>query len=150
MTNEKFLTLRDKFTTERFAMCDRKSVGYTEGDDDRHANFKFISREINEPALKVLNTYMLKHFHSYLHYCKTGEESGEGIAQTIADLMNYLDLALALIQEQCEDSLSPYTPDTPGYAEREKVELTLSSITDDAIKAWGDYKRTKGAITHGS
>lgn len=100
MQNDLFLELRDGMTRDRFRMCDHKAVAYTEGDDDRHANFKFIARELDLSPLKVLNVYMLKHLHAYLHFCKTGEQAGDGIDQTIMDIQNYMDLAFTLIQEE--------------------------------------------------
>ena len=100
MRNEEFLALREKMTAERFAMCDRKSVGYTEGNDDRHYNFKQIGKQLDEPPLKVLATYMHKHMMSFNHYVKSGEQSGEGIAQTLMDIANYIDLAFAMIEEE--------------------------------------------------
>lgn len=112
MENSRFLELREKMTKERFAMCDKKAVGYTEGSDDRHWNFSTIGRELGEPAKKVLGTYLLKHIHSLNHYLATGEQSGEGVAQTIMDIENYLDLLFALIQEE-SSKCTNLTPESP-------------------------------------
>lgn len=105
MTNDHFIQLRRENTEDRFSMCDAKSVGYTEGHDDRLWNFKAIAKETDQTPESVLAVYLLKHFHSLLHYVKTGEESGEGIYRTIDDIANYLDLLYAMIFEQENEGL---------------------------------------------
>jgi hypothetical protein len=126
MENSEFLNLREQMTKDRFTMCDRKAVGYTEGNDDRHWNFKQIGEEVGEPPMKVLGVYLLKHIHSLNHYLATGEESGEGVAQTIMDIMNYLDLLFAMIQEQ-SSKYDLTTPGDVGFAEQEKEEHDAST-----------------------
>lgn len=99
MTNEEFMHLRKEQTGVRFSMCDEKSVAYTEGHNDRLWNFKQIAKETGQSAKSVLAVYLLKHFHSLMHYIKTDQEAGEGIYRTIDDIQNYLDLLYAMIVE---------------------------------------------------
>lgn len=151
MTDAKFREYREKFTKERFAMCDKKSVGYTEGSDNRHYNFEQIGRELDIPTGKVMMVYLMKHWMSLKHFIKTGEQSGEGVAQTIMDIQNYSDLLSAWIEADMStpepQAWSINTPGDVGYAEREKSGYSVPHVTANDIEAWREYKRGKGAIT---
>jgi len=121
MTNRRFCEVREGLTYTRFKMCDAKSVGYTEGNDDRHYNFKKIGERLDVSPLKVIATYLQKHEMSFNHFVKTGIQSGEGVAQTIMDILNYYELAFALIEEEASEGYDENTPGDVGYAEAEKL-----------------------------
>lgn len=99
MTNDDFLQMREETTKARFEMCDKKSVGYTRGSDDRLFNFKELARLQGKTPQDVLSVYAGKHYLALTHWYNTGAESGEGIESTIDDLQNYLDLTRALYRE---------------------------------------------------
>jgi hypothetical protein len=126
MTNKNFEDLRQIATKRRFEMCDRKSVSYTRGSDDRLANFKELAKLMPgyEPS-HVLAVYIGKHYLAFSHWLSSGEESSEGIESTIDDLQNYLDLARAMYLEEREVSL------VQKLDNRDKRATMLSKELDD-------------------
>ena len=100
MKEEDFQTMRTKSTLSRFNMCDKKSVGYTKGSEDRLNNFKKIGESMGREPEEVLAVYYGKHDLAFMHYKASGEEPSDGLESTIDDLQNYLDLARALYLER--------------------------------------------------
>lgn len=99
MKNAEFLRLREKSTRARFAMCDAKSVEYTRGSDNRHANFERIGAMLGRPTQEIILVYMQKHLDSIFHCIRTGSVGVEALDGRIDDVQNYLDLLRATLAE---------------------------------------------------
>lgn len=97
---EKFIK---KFRAKGDKQANEKRVEYTEsrGDQDVLANFKATSEDIEIDPLKVLYTFMKKHWSSIVNFIKTGKVfSAESIYSRIQDLIQYLELTAACIYEK--------------------------------------------------
>ena len=82
----------------RRAEQNAKQAAYTHHSEDVLANFKIISITSGMTPLQVLNVYKAKHDIALSTYINTQLEA-EPVETRIADLMNYLELAYALICE---------------------------------------------------
>ena len=99
MMNDHFKEFREDETAKRFAMCDNKSVAYTQGTGERLHNFEEIAKTLGVEREHVLAVYMSKHWLALMHWIRTREEPSDGIQSTIHDVQNYLDLLLAMAWE---------------------------------------------------
>ena len=104
MTDEAFQELRVDHTAKRFAMSDQKSQAYTQGSDDRLYNFKELARMAKTTPHEVLTIYMGKHWMALMAWLNQGIVPSDGVANTIADIQNYCDLALAMFVEAQSES----------------------------------------------
>jgi hypothetical protein len=80
-------------------LCDDKAKAYTMGSDDRLNNFKVIAATMKRTPREVLQVYMAKHWLAIQAYINDGIECRAGIRESIWDVQNYLDLLLAMIEE---------------------------------------------------
>lgn len=133
----------DKFIAWYRAKGDKqameKRIEYTEsrGDQDVHANFKATGADIELDPLKVLYTFMKKHWSSLVNYIKTGKTySSEDILERIMDLIQYLELTAAYIQEQRKKSIAANEDAEVVVDEFEKPQV----INKDTMKALAEKK----------
>jgi len=92
-----------KFRDRGDAQAKMKRVEYTEsrGDQDVLENFKATGKDLNLDPLQVLGIFMKKHWSSIINYIKTGRTySSEKIDGRIMDLIQYLELTYACIEEK--------------------------------------------------
>ena len=92
-----------KFRDRGDAQAKMKRVEYTEsrGDHDVLENFKATGKDLNLDPLQVLGIFMKKHWSSIINYIKTGRTySSEKIDGRIMDLIQYLELTYACIEEK--------------------------------------------------
>lgn len=96
------------------AQAKAKRIEYTEsrGNEDVFTNFKETAKDIEMDDLKVLYTFMKKHWSSIVNYIKTGQVfSDEPIEERIQDLIQYLELTYARIMEKkLSKSKKPQSP----------------------------------------
>lgn len=100
-----------KFRDRGDAQAKMKRVEYTEsrGDQDVLENFKATGKDLNLDPLQVLGIFMKKHWSSIINYIKTGKTySSERIDGRIMDLIQYLELTYACIEEKRDNQ---YTSD---------------------------------------
>ena len=102
MTNEMFTNTRTFHREAREKMCDEKAVAYTMGGDDRLANFKTLGYVMNKRPMEILQVYKGKHDLAVNAFMNDNIERGEGVIQSIYDVQNYLDLLLAMIEEEAD------------------------------------------------
>lgn len=77
-----------------------KGREYTQGSEDRLANFKRAAEILKISPLKVWAVYFNKHWDSLMNFIKSGKEfSTESIESRIDDMQVYLDLLRGLIVE---------------------------------------------------
>ena len=76
-----------------------KRPAYTQQSKDVLYNFKTIAQLTGLKPLQVLNVYKTKHDMALNTYINSGLEA-EPIATRCADLINYIELAYALILEE--------------------------------------------------
>lgn len=98
MTQEQFNQCKEDLASLRRSEQDNKQAAYTHHSEDVLANFKIISRVTGMTPLQVLNVYKAKHDIAFSTYVNMGLEA-EPVETRIADLMNYCELAYALIRE---------------------------------------------------
>lgn len=100
MKSEDFLKHREKHTTERYFLCDKKSLDYA-SEDDRLSDFKETAESIGITPEQVLMVFATKHWRAINTYIKNGcqDTRSEPIIGRIYDLQNYLDLLIALKEE---------------------------------------------------
>jgi len=104
----KFLTgyLDDSVFAQRIATCmgimKRKNADYSQGEQkgDRIAAFKRIARDIDMPVRKVWAVFAQKHWGAVMKYVKDGIVESEPIDGRINDLINYLVLFGAIVDEE--------------------------------------------------
>lgn len=109
MTKLEFSKLFDARIQMLIGTGKTKGVKYTEGSDDRLANFKVLEPRI--PRLIVWEVFFRKHLSSIFYYLKTGQNIGEDICDThIHDCIMYLLLLEGLIKEiRNENNTHPQT-----------------------------------------
>lgn len=103
MKNNAFLELRERHTASRYADCDKKAISYTMNSDDRLNNFKVIGQQTGRNMKSVLQVYMAKHWLAIMAFINNSVETSTGIEESIHDVQNYLDLLLAMIEEERDE-----------------------------------------------
>lgn len=76
-----------------------KGREYCGGDDDALANLRDMP-ELGVTGLQKALVYMDKHYRAVQSYCRTGEVLSEPIEERIGDLILYLLLLGALVEER--------------------------------------------------
>ena len=110
------------------AQAKAKRIEYTEsrGNEDVFTNFKETAKDIEMDDLKVLYTFMKKHWSSIVNYIKTGQVySDEPIEERIQDLIQYLELTYARIMEKKlskpEKQQSPVSEEKPQVINKDTM-----------------------------
>ena len=100
------LTAFDSFLKEARVRQDlimlQKGGDYTRGVDDRLANFKVTAEAIGLTPLQVWAVFAHKHWDAIMTYTQGGKVASENIEGRFDDLINYLYLGMALIEEKYE------------------------------------------------
>jgi hypothetical protein len=85
------------------AILTNKGVEYTQGAEDRGANFKRVAEQLGVSPLVVWYIYFHKHVDALASYAKYGQiHSTEGILGRFDDAINYLYLGAMLAVENEE------------------------------------------------
>ncbi len=100
MDLETLTKFRDTLNKECEDTLLKKGEAYTRRSKDRLKNFKEVSKNLGLTPLIAWSVYWHKHIDAIMFYLKTGQEGPEGIRENFKDARNYLDLGLALIDEQ--------------------------------------------------
>ncbi len=101
MKNKEFYDLMVRTFDDAKAIAKLKGEDYTKGSLDALANFKEGGKDIDLDPKKVAWVFMNKHYQAITNYVKTnGRSESEPIDLRIKDLINYLVLLLALIEEE--------------------------------------------------
>lgn len=105
MRSERF----EEHTTELFQACrnilNEKGPDYS-GFTDRLKNFKEVARDAGITPVQALWTYFIKHVQATNKFVKGETLTGEPVSEKIKDMINYLVLLSALIQEEGEDTVA--------------------------------------------
>ena len=101
MTREELLELHDTMCLRAKTTMVRKNHDYTSNSDDPFANFRGATLVGIHPVLGILMRSMDK-FKRIQSYIEQGElkVQGEGVDDSIEDVINYMILALGMIKEQ--------------------------------------------------
>jgi hypothetical protein len=99
MKTANFGRWRTLFDEECAAILRVKGNDYASG-DDRLANFKRLAARLGLSPIQVWAVYFVKPIDAILEYAKAGKVSSEPIRGRFAVARNYLDLGLALIEEE--------------------------------------------------
>ena len=103
MRIEEYDALITAFRSNGDKQAQQKRIEYTEsrGDEDVLANFKATATSLELEPIQVLGVFMQKHYSSIVNYIKTGRSySEEDISSRIMDLIQYLELTYACINER--------------------------------------------------
>lgn len=100
MTNDEFVQMRNTTTDRRYVMCDKKAVAYTNGSQDRLANFKRLADLTGITPEQVQGIYFGKHVLGLLAYLGSGRVPSEGVESVCDDIQNYVDLIRGLFRER--------------------------------------------------
>jgi len=98
--NDEFVKMRNSTTDRRYIMCDKKAVAYTNGSQDRLANFKRLADLTGITPEQVQAIYFGKHVLGLLAYLGSGRVPSEGIESVCDDIQNYVDLIRALHRDR--------------------------------------------------
>jgi hypothetical protein len=83
----------------------KKGIEYTQGADDRGANFKRIAERLGVDPLVIWYAYFQKHVDAIASYVKFGKvQSEEPIEGRFDDCMNYLLLGLLLVHDRKQEA----------------------------------------------
>jgi hypothetical protein len=100
MNLQEFESLRNHMRIMRDRIVEKKRPEYTHGREDVLYNFKSVAEECGISPLQSWYTYARKHVASIAQYCKhPALPMSEPISGRIADLMNYLELLQAIIED---------------------------------------------------
>ena len=101
MNIDKFLEVRTKLLEESLALTLKKGKDYTKGSEDVLRNFKETGADLGLSPEQVWGIFAKKHFDAIMSYIKHGgKHESEPIAERIKDLLNYLVLLYAILNEQ--------------------------------------------------
>lgn len=107
MTNKDFYELMQSVFEKCAAISKAKGHDYTKGSSDALANFKEAGKDIGVGPIPVCWIFMNKHYQAITNYVKSnGQSESEPISERIKDLINYLVLLQALINESNENTKS--------------------------------------------
>src|ERR1035437_622395 len=99
MTFEEFDKFQEELLKEVVGMKDTKGREYAHA-EDRFANFKRLSEELQLPDIKIAWVYTAKHIDGIKSYVRDGKTySSEGIRGRIVDTIVYLTLIAGMIEE---------------------------------------------------
>jgi len=133
MKIDKFLELREQLLNEALAITTAKGKDYTKGSEDVLRNFKETGTDLGLSPEKVWGIFAKKHFDAIMSYIKHGGQSeSEPIAERIKDLLNYLVLLYAILNEQPKNTKTKLEKDKAKYDYDEAMkdlEELFSNIT---------------------
>lgn len=95
----------DEFFAEKFAECidliKAKNADYSQGEQkgDRIAAFRRIARDINITMEQAWAVFCQKHWGAVMKYVKQGTVESEPIDGRISDIINYMVLLSAIIED---------------------------------------------------
>ncbi len=107
---EAYLTayLGDDFFARKFADCidliRAKNSDYTEGkgDRDRIAHFRAAAKDLELPMLKIWQVFVRKHWSTIQKFANGGTLESEPIDGRINDIINYMVLFAAIVEDEKE------------------------------------------------
>jgi hypothetical protein len=101
MTNKELYNLMEQVFNDCKSIAELKGHDYTKGSEDALANFKEVGKAIDVDPLDVAFIFMNKHYQAITNYIRTkGQSESEPIDMRIKDMINYLILLQALINEK--------------------------------------------------
>jgi hypothetical protein len=106
MTKEEFTEFRRKLNEECEGLLDCKGSDYTTG-NDRLDNFKRVSEVTGVTPLGVWSVYFLKHVLAIMKYVRSHRVESESIRGRFVDVRNYIDLGMAIIDEEISSTPLP-------------------------------------------
>ena len=98
--------LGDTFFAKKFADCidliRAKNSDYTEGNGkrDRIAHFRSASADLKLPMMKIWQVFIRKHWSTVQKFANGGEIESEPIDGRINDIINYMVLLAAIIEDE--------------------------------------------------
>jgi len=104
MTPQDFVKLREELNTKCEEALKLKGEAYTQGSEDRLANFKEVATDTGLTPLQVWAVYFHKHIKAIDFWLKSGKEGPEGVTGNFLDARNYIDLGVALYEESKTNS----------------------------------------------
>jgi len=111
---------------------------YARTDEDVLANFNRISKLANISREKVLMVYLYKHIDGIASYVDGHESQREDVRGRIKDVIVYLTLLWAMIDDTGHGSVSKHTTYNKNTGE-----VTYNSTEEVMLKEMG-FKATKG------
>lgn len=101
--------LGDSFFGKKFAECidliKAKNSDYTEGKGsrDRVAHFRAAAQDLNLPMMKIWQVFVRKHWSTVQKFANGGKLESEPIDGRINDIINYMVLFAAIIEDMKEE-----------------------------------------------
>tara|TARA_Y100000593_G_scaffold18631_1_gene37135 strand:+ start:7183 stop:7593 length:411 start_codon:yes stop_codon:yes gene_type:complete len=126
MKIEEYDALITAFRSTGDKQAQQKRIEYTEsrGDEDVLANFKATATSLELEPIQVLGVFMQKHYSSIVNYIKTGKSySEEDISSRIMDLIQYLELTYACINERDDTPHVVICAEDPKVINKETMSL---------------------------
>ena len=119
MNHIQMAKVMDSIIKEVNTMRDAGQKEYAHDDDDVFANFNRVGALLDIDRKKVIMTYMLKHVDGVAAYVKGHVSQREDVTGRITDIIVYLMLLWAMIEE--EDGIIPRTEDNSTLRDVLKV-----------------------------
>lgn len=124
MNKREFDEVIQELSEHRNGVADEKRTDYTKGDKDVLANFKNVAESTGVTPLQVWLVYSQKHFDAISTYVKTGGQSeSEPIKERFGDLLNYLELGWALIEEDRPETSEIVKPESVSFEKGQLVKI---------------------------
>ena len=95
MTNSQFYDMVQATMLKCIEVMRTKGEEYTEGSDNKLANFEEEALETDMPVLNIIHVFANKHQRAINNFRKTGQVESEALEMRFVDRINYLFLELA-------------------------------------------------------
>lgn len=95
MLNDQFYDMVEAVMLKCIEVMRTKGTEYTEGSDNKLANFEAESLETIVPVLDIIHIFANKHQRAINNFRKTGRVESEALEMRFVDRINYLFLELA-------------------------------------------------------
>lgn len=95
MSTDRFYAMVQATLLKCIEVMQTKGKEYTEGSDNKLANFEAESLETDVPVLDIIHIFSNKHQRAINNYRKTGQVESEALEMRFVDRINYLFLELA-------------------------------------------------------
>lgn len=125
MDRSRFNELRDELFKEIAEISDRKGNDYS-GNEDVVKSFKSNSAQNGLTPVQVWSVLILKHWDAIMTYVRTGKLESEGIRGRVTDVILYLVLFLALIDDEENASIA------------EEVKQAIAGAASPSTDNWTD------------
>lgn len=138
MNAKDFDALVDRARVRQDSILKTKGADYTRHEEDRLSNFKRSAAAVGIDPLAVWAIFINKHIDAVMAYVKTGKTESEAIQGRMDDIINYVYLGEALIDDIAREKGKRQTFSS-GYAPAETLTATpkvLKSVVPQVVEDW--------------